>query len=269
MRILITRLAIAALVFYIIMYSAYKNLVEKFFYLDVYGMIAVCCVPLIVAGFIYIGRTQKKLSLKSSEKFIITALLYVSVYAMFAYDVYQQSTGSLPIMVAALFATLGWLYTANENRNNNRKAHTLNILLQMRNSAEYNKHREVAIKYLGHEISIDTNKIKSAQLKVKSEDIDVRRSVVYLANYFEFISVGYVTRDLDESLLIKSFSSILTNFWDSFHPFLMEERADDYGRYNPSIYENLELTAKELKRKKAKQGIVLGAPQPNRTHKTS
>lgn len=80
----------------------------------------------------------------------------------------------------------------------------------------------------------------------------------------EFICVGYVTRDLDEGLLIKSFRSIIINFWDSFEPFLREERADDFGRTNPKIFENVELTALEMKRKRAKEGITMGQPTANR-----
>ncbi|WP_157179897.1 DUF4760 domain-containing protein [Rhizobium sp. CCGE 510] len=260
------RIALALALFYVVCFTAYTNLIIKFFGLPFPGMVAVVLIPLTTAGFIYLNRMQKKVSLKSSEKFSISALFFASLYGVFAYDVYQQNPASLPIMAAALFATFGWLYTAYENRNNNRKAHTLNILLQMRNSAEYNKHREIILKHFSPQTKIDTSLIAQTQKSVTDPAINLRWSVVYLANYIEFICVGYVTRDLDEGLLIKSFRSIIINFWDSFEPFLLEERQDDYGRYNPKIYENIEITAQEMRRKRIKEGLNLGPLQANRIH---
>lgn len=175
---------------------------------------------------------------------------------MVSYYVFSQNKQSLPILSAALFAILGWIYTAYESHKNATKAHTLTILLQMRNSSGYNKHRDVVLKHLGGFEKINNKIIKQIQNSLQTDDIDIRKSVVYLSNHMEFVCAGYVTRDLYEGILIKSFRSIIINYWDSFEEFLTEEREDDFGKINPKIYENIQIAAIEMKRKRKKEGLV-------------
>lgn len=244
------------LIFYAVAvgYNLYRiDMISKVFSLEWPELGSIAYVPILIFSLYVLNRTRKPLGLKSSERSIVLFALISIAFIMVPAIVIDQTTkASAAIFLAGFVAACGWLYTTNETRENGKKAHTLNILLQMRNSAEYNKHRSVIFKYLNDYDRINYNIISSKQKEIDDPDINLMQSARYIANYFEFICVGYVSRDLDEAILIKSMRSILIRFYEWFEPFLEEEKMDG-SKYNPRIFENLKITVDEFKRKLAKE----------------
>ncbi|ESY35313.1 hypothetical protein X747_28945 [Mesorhizobium sp. LNJC384A00] len=209
--------------------------------------------PLVVGLLYLVNRFKKLLGLKGSEKSLIifscAALMFIAASA-FLYD----STNKAPMaaLLAGFFATCGWIYTSYEARENNKKAHTLNILLGMRHSDIFNRHRNILVDCFDKYDTVDYATIAAEQAKITDPAIDLKRSVRYVANYFEFMCVGYLTRDLDEGLLLKSMRSIMISFHDWFGPFLAEERLPQ-NRGNDRIFDNIPKAVAEFKRKLAKE----------------
>lgn len=206
---------------------------------------------------------QKKIGLKESERTILIFGFVVISFVITAFFVFDTANrASIAILVGGFIAACGWIYTNDASRENAKKAHTLTILLQMRNSGEFNKHKDIVLDHLDLSTPVNTKMILEAQERVKEKGINIVRSVRFVANYFEFLSAGYVTRDLDEALLIRSMRSIMIRFHVQFEPFLQEERKEVIlvdGRpvevVNEKIFENFDILVAEFRRKIRRENL--------------
>jgi hypothetical protein len=71
------------------------------------------------------------------------ALITVVVVSSLVF--YVKTETGMAIILASYFASLGWIYTNYVNGQIQRKSHTMNVLIQLRNSAEFNKHRAAVL----------------------------------------------------------------------------------------------------------------------------
>jgi hypothetical protein len=58
---------------------------------------------------------------------------------------YVKTETGVAIVLASYLASLGWIYTNYANGQIQRKSHTMNVLIQLRNSTEFNKHRALVL----------------------------------------------------------------------------------------------------------------------------
>lgn len=160
-----------------------------------------------------------------------------------------NNTG-LFVLISALGAIAGWWFSSYVSINNAAKSHTINILLQMRNSSEFMTRQDRVRRYLlGKYKSISNDIIKIEQQNMpKDKEISLRSDVLYLTNYFEFICAGYRCGDLDEKILIRTLRSVLVDWHDRFKHFIEEERTEN-GVRNPSYFGNLEKTVEHFRKK--------------------
>ena len=133
------------------------------------------------------------------------------------------------ILVAAVFATSGWVYTARKSRTLARKQHTINILLNSSMSAMKISAQDTLRKYLD-----ETHDFPQ-------KDSDDYNSIIpdlrFLLNHYEFIAAGIRRGDIDEFLVLDTERrSILTAYEKTKH-YIFALRND---RRSQSIYEHLE-----------------------------
>lgn len=252
----------AILILSLLVYSVFAvsrsisiNLVDKFRHLEIYDIVLSLYFPIVLLLIFVLTRTAR-IGAKTTGGTFFLLTVVTSLFLVIAWYVYDSSNKApLAVLAGGYFASCGWIYTSRENRNNARKAHTLNILLQMRNSTEFNKHREILIDYLDQDNILTGALIKTAQLKINADaklsekNINLSRSARYIANYFEFLCAGYVTGDIDEALLVKTHRSILISYSDWLKEYIEEERLNADGGYNPRLFDNLNAVAAEMRSK--------------------
>lgn len=150
-------------------------------------------------------------------------------------------------MFAAGLATAGWLYSAHNQRVLSRTQQTLTVLLQMRNSKEFNDRVTLIStrKLLGmppdaHSMEI----LRTPAAKIEDEnDRQFRQSVIFVLNYYEFIAAGVVHNGLDPDLVAETIGAQLTSAETDFGDFVA------FAEARFSVYENLRAMAAFIRAK--------------------
>lgn len=143
--------------------------------------------------------------------------------------------------VALAFATFVW--NAQRSRNQQRQQHTITILFQTRLSTEFRenlgKRKEVFKEgtLVDHEVyksmlNASANDEMSAEEARKCREC--AEAIRFLLNYYEFIALGIVRRDLDEGMLRGSIRGIMCALVVDMADILKGAQAD-----NKLAYRNL------------------------------
>lgn len=147
-------------------------------------------------------RMKKAPSLKLGAFCLFLSLIYILVISWRLFPFLEQYTflGVTPniylkgkwisTISIAFIPAIGWLFSAYISVKNLTKQNSMNILLQTRTSAEYMLHARVAQKYF-------EDKAPNASLEVDQED---KKSIIYMLNFLEFVSIGIISGELDENI---------------------------------------------------------------------
>lgn len=146
---------------------------------------------------------------------IIIAILIISYVVLRYFSSYQIA---LSILVSMTVVVIGWCIQSILSKKASRRQHTLNTILNTRISDIYQNH----LKAYSSKISTDQHihPTVARWFHYKSSDEfegvcvsdDVRNAVngiVYVINYFEFISLGIKQGDIDEDLFRECFRGML------------------------------------------------------------
>jgi hypothetical protein len=194
-------------------------------------------VPILLVASAFLARHYKKDRLNSREVFWVSIIL--ATLAVPLVLPYTNESG-VAVVGSAYLASIGWLYTNHNNIKNQRKAHTMSVLIQLRNSAEYQKHRmNVFSKFpLGTPVKdSDLAQIKkdhANQASFGNDKTSAMDSMIYVLNYFEFISIGVKTEDLDGTMIELSLRGIFVNWYNHLLPVIK----DAPNRGSPRTYIN-------------------------------
>jgi hypothetical protein len=200
--------------------------------------LAVAFVPILLVSCAIIARRYKKDRLNSREIFwvsVFVATLFLPIILP-----YTKSESGIAIVVSAYLASVGWLYTNHNNIKNQRKSHTMSVLIQLRNSAEYQKHRVNVFSQFPMGTAVkdsDLVKLQEDRANPASYGADktpIMDSMIYILNYFEFISIGVKTEDLDGTMIELSLRAIFVNW----HNHLLPVIKDAPNRGNARLYIN-------------------------------
>jgi Domain of unknown function (DUF4760) len=124
----------------------------------------------------------------------------------------------------------------------------------MRNSSEFNKHKDALTKFL---FSTKTTKSYS-NLEIEQAEIvrlqkndqsitSIRSSVIYVLNYYEYMCAAYNSNSLDRTLIEQSQRGFIVGYRAKFSSFIDEERTDYQGNKEDRVFKNLIIVADSLK----------------------
>jgi Domain of unknown function (DUF4760) len=133
---------------------------------------------------------------------------------------------SVAILVAAGFATAGWLYTARRARSLSRKHHTINVLLTANLNEEFQKCRAL----------VGTN-LRAGEIKTPLNDQALSVAVRRLLNHYEFVAACIRNGDFDERLVKDTEKSAILALYVGCKDYIWSLRND---RHRMSLYEHLE-----------------------------
>lgn len=171
-------------------------------------------------------------------------------YSFFKFNIIEEEGKNkitpLITIIAAIGATIGWVFTSRVQIINAIKGHTMQVLMSSRTSSIYAEKVDEAMKLkkiLEQELR-DAGKegqpVKLTQeryLELKPEE---RSAVHYLLNFLEFVAVGIRHYTLDEEFIRGSLRSILNSNYRLFHPVIEHLRVVD----NHTVYTQVELLYK-------------------------
>ncbi|UYN96092.1 MAG: DUF4760 domain-containing protein [Enhydrobacter sp.] len=202
----------------------------------------------VLVGLVFLRIHSTKAANTHVENYV-TAVLFTILVGILLLD-YTKEAGPIgqATIYAAMMATIGWLTSAflsvrNQIEQNrilrdlSRKQHTLNVLLQMRESAEFNKHRYAYAKAFPRNSSIAPDHLYHLKQEAENngqnsfDDPHPYDALRYLANYFEFLAVALRANDLDESLLKKSLRGVMVNFHSRANAFIKLNQEEEQRAY--------------------------------------
>lgn len=132
------------------------------------------------------------------------------------------------ILIAAIMATAGWVYTIRRHRIIARKQHTFNALL----TASFNQDYSNAIRTLSPYLRT-REKIKNGP----DQDEIVISSLRFLLNHYEFLAAAVRVGDIDEKLLKRTERGLILSAVTSGENYIYNQRD---GPTRKAVYEHLD-----------------------------
>jgi hypothetical protein len=211
-------------------------------------------VPYVLLYFYYIKYVKDPFFIKSRADVQLLFMIYTVIIIfleLFAWSVIfhtstfmgfngissSQSSDSIQtigILIGAVAAIIGWLFTTRAQAIDSTKANTMKILMESRLSDEYSRNLKITTKIFTAQRQSNGDNCNLSVVDYQALNADQLDSVHYMLNYFEFIAVGIRCGDLDELYMRQTLRSIiLTNY--KFYKLIIEERQ----KRTPSSFENL------------------------------
>lgn len=172
------------------------------------------------------------------RKIPLSALVAAAIIVggILAYEVYDKNnTTPMVAMIGATMATIGWIALRENSIFLNRKQHTLNVLLQIRQSEAFNKHRTHILSHYPTGTNITAadlpellkqrkDKTRYVIQDGKETQFPVAESIQFVANFYEFLAAAVKQRDLDERLLYETLGDIIVAYYEKILPILLDHQ---------------------------------------------
>lgn len=152
------------------------------------------------------------------------------------------------ILLSAVLVTLGWVIAQRNGKRSARKQHTINVLLQQRNSEMLQFHSINITSYLPFNQSLSPSGLAILEQRrnqwAPSHTSDktgypVLASIAWVLNYYEFISLGIASGDLNDRLMKRSIRGMLCHSYLRYYPCIAQ--SFDRPISGPYPFENLKI----------------------------
>lgn len=170
-------------------------------------------------------RVIKHQKLLHSDRALFICISVASLFLVLVWLIFEKDNPTPSILIsAAALATIGWIIQNYTSRELQRKQHTMNILMQFRNSSEFRRHNyNIYTQYpFGRDVpKKDVKRLLKEIGSTKNYDREnpdalppVLASFISILNFYEFLAAGFRQEDLDNELIentIGGSGSIMTN----------------------------------------------------------
>lgn len=177
-----------------------------------------------LAGFLinqlYAKIYQEYQETRTGIKYIAISffIVMIATYLVFRFQGSKDYQTSLALFVSSCLLGAGWWVQATISSAAARKAHTVNTIMNQRNSELFiHKNdnlihvfpRKKTIHPIFSEYLADPNNKKFKDAKFDNNYLQASKDLSYVLNYYEFIAVGVINGDFDEKLIKECFLGIL------------------------------------------------------------
>ncbi|WP_180162799.1 DUF4760 domain-containing protein [Acinetobacter sp. YH12069] len=215
----------------------------------------------IIAYFFAYKRDNFFLKIRSSVQLLLILILlgmaftnilvwkaFFEEYTFLNFDIQntetQFKTTALVTALAAIAAVFGWIFTSRVQIINTVRSHSVQVLMNSRNSTVYidkvDKATVIRRKLILERKPKPDEKVQLTVGEFKDLGDAEKSAVTYLLNFLEFVAIGIRHNNLDEDLIRGSFKSILKSNYILFQKIIEHLRELD----NPKIYNQLEMLHK-------------------------
>ena len=136
----------------------------------------------------------------------------------------------LAILISAVLATVGWLYSGHLNRVMERKQHTYRIVIRQKDDEEFAEALPV-VRALIRKDNIPDSQDDEA----RADDI---RRIDYLLNHYEFLCAAICAGDVDEKLVRACDETRIKRLHETMTGYISRARETQ-----PTAFEHLEFIA--------------------------
>ncbi|HEX8526548.1 DUF4760 domain-containing protein [Allosphingosinicella sp.] len=171
-----------------------------------------------------------------SAAFALVSLSYaIRLFPLVDYAI--PATYPIATATAALFAiaaaTSGWAFTSIVTARNARVNHSLTIVSDRFSKSDFGANTaKFNVAFKGKRI----NKALVEEMDESDSDVDKDgvQALRYLLNYFEYVSVGVILGELDETIIRKTLRGNLVHYYDRCASYIKEVQSE-----NPRVLEHL------------------------------
>lgn len=183
---------------------------------------------------------------------LLLALFFTVFFANFAFEVYREAspnvrTAGLLAIMASWVATIGWVVTNYLAMSNARVSHSLNAILQLMTSKEFQENRRNIFATIPYNDSLNEVAHLERMLILyraydaldgfKKDQIPAIDSIRYVFNYFEYLARGVRAGEFDNNIVAETISPMIERFYTDYRLVFWWSRVS-IGR--DDIYEHLE-----------------------------
>lgn len=186
---------------------------------------------------------------------MLIAAAACAAYLFWAWD--HSNPSPIAAIIAAALAAVGWLTTQELTRTLQKKRHTMEILIKIRESVVFDRHRLRILKHYPPWSNVSDEEVEpllkesqdASLYDDKSGEEPLYNSIAFVANYYEFLASGVRQGDLDFDLLNETYGSIILRFYEKCRPLLRhKQQLDQKGRPTTRVFNNLWWLERKLRR---------------------
>lgn len=173
--------------------------------------------------------------------FIVLFILLITSYVVLSSDHLSKYQTALSVLVSSALLGAGWWVQATIANANSRKTHTITTIMGQRNSAIFfernnNVSKIFSLNHTIHPIvakhKMNKNCEELRDVTLSEQLISGCNDMVYVLNYYEFISAGVINGDLDDRLIKECYEYILISLEKrAFHIIVEGRKHQGDGAY--------------------------------------
>lgn len=209
------------------------------------GLLIFSALSALLINQLYAKIYQRYVETRRGIKYIAFSLfaIMVSTYVVLRFQETDYQT-SLALFVSSALLGAGWWVQATISSAAARKAHTVNTIMNQRNSELFIHKNDFVMKMFPRKKTInpvfsehmlDPHSKKFQHAKFSEDYQQAARDLSYVLNYYEFIAVGVLNGDFDEHLMKECFVGILVSL--EKRAYLVIQASQKIQ--NPKIFESI------------------------------
>lgn len=184
------------------------------------GFVIFSSIAALLINKLYAKIYERYEETRKGIKYIAYSLLAIAVatYLVLWLQAEKDYQTSLALFVSSALLGAGWWVQATVSSAAARKAHTVNTIMNQRNSELFITKNDFVMKMFPRkktvnpifsEFMLDPGAKKFQHAKFPEDYMQAARDLSYVLNYYEFIAVGVLNGDFDERLMKECFVGIL------------------------------------------------------------
>lgn len=213
---------------------------------------ALSCLALFVVAFIQVTAFYNYRYRRDAVILLVLLTFLTGFFWTVAIDIIMERTtpkgyeNALALLAVGWAATLGWIVTNWLSRDAAKTTHTLNAVIQLITSKEFQDHRRnifadipynetlSEIEHVDRMLDLyDAYDQKGAFTKDRCPTID---SIRYVFNYFEYVARGIRANEFDNRIVRETIGTMIFRFYDDYKLVFVRSRLEEDQR---EIYEHL------------------------------
>jgi hypothetical protein len=146
-----------------------------------------------------------------------------------------SNLSAVATFVAIAVAALGWCIGSSVTHRNSRIQHTVNLVATRFTQTNFTVHVDRFSRHFATGPAVTRERMEALHQSKDEEDFLAGQSVKYMLNYFEFISIGVLSGDLDQNIVRKALRGNLIFHYERCAPYIQAMRSG-----SSKVLENLE-----------------------------
>lgn len=184
-----------------------------------------------------------KLDSIMSPNVLFWASIIIVIILLLLTPIWDETRAKV-LWIGVVIALFGCLFAAAVNLRNRIKQHSFELIFRTRFEVDFLNSTEVLRKKYPIYAEIHEEEAETIFNGESSENIELRKAINSLLNFYEILAISIYYNDADEFILRTYFKKIITRFWEQVSELVPLWRAD-----NPDAFVYLQWLADRWNKK--------------------